>query len=162
MATNNPTPRPPPASNNSHHLPPKAPQTTATRSLQEHLALTSSARSRTHTPSSSSIGNGSINGSSVASDSSREGLRREVLRRRQSLTSSEFTFLQGIVANGTEVEVQLVQQKLCDPSLCFDVNDDDDDNTHDNEEEDTVEQEQAKAAAASQSSGLTQDSHVHG
>ena len=72
---------------------------------------------------------------SVASDTSREGLRREVLRRSHSLTTSEYNFLQGIVANGTEVEVMLVQQKLKDPSLCFDLNadapmdgDDDDDN----------------------------------
>ena len=58
----------------------------------------------------------------MASDTSREGLRREVLRRSHSLTLSEYNFLQGIVANGTEVEVLLVQKRLQDPSLCFDVN----------------------------------------
>jgi hypothetical protein len=60
--------------------------------------------------------------SSIASDSSRDSLRREVNRRRQSITPSEYNFIQNIVTSGTEVEVLLVQQKLCDPSLGFDVN----------------------------------------
>jgi len=72
----------------------------------------------------------------VATQESRLSLHQEVLRRRKSLTSSELNFLQGIIANGTEVEVQLVQRKLTDPSLCFDVDDDDDNDIEEEQEED--------------------------
>ena len=139
MATNIPTMRPSSANQNNssksnHNLPPKAPMTSSSRSLQEHLTITRPPRVQ----HKASIGSVASSVASTASDASRHSLHREVLRRRQSLTTSEYNFLQGIVANGTEVEVLLVQKKLCDPSLCFDVNDDESNNDNDNDN-DTIE-----------------------
>ena len=124
-ATNNHKARPPP-------LPPKAPfaATSAPRSLQEHLQMTKPKPAAQRGQSASSI-------VSAASDSSRDCLRREMNRRRQSLTTSEYNFLQDIAANGTEIEVTLAEKRLQDPSLGFDVTEEPEEEgalKHENEE----------------------------
>ncbi|CAB9517400.1 Oxidation resistance protein 1 [Seminavis robusta] len=104
-------------------LPPKVPLASHNPPLADHLTRSTAALAAIATTPTQRVASFGSN-VSAASDSSRDGLRREISRRRRSFTSSEFNFLQGIVANGTEVEVLLVQQKLNDPSLGFDAQDD--------------------------------------
>eukprot|EP00526_Cylindrotheca_closterium_P001659 CAMPEP_0113660458 /NCGR_PEP_ID=MMETSP0017_2-20120614/32911_1 /TAXON_ID=2856 /ORGANISM="Cylindrotheca closterium" /LENGTH=1135 /DNA_ID=CAMNT_0000575095 /DNA_START=78 /DNA_END=3481 /DNA_ORIENTATION=+ /assembly_acc=CAM_ASM_000147 len=56
----------------------------------------------------------------IASTSSREGLKRQVERRRMTLTVPERNFLDHLCVHGNEVEVQLAYERLGDEDLFFD------------------------------------------
>ncbi|KAL3939015.1 MAG: hypothetical protein SGBAC_006180 [Bacillariaceae sp.] len=56
----------------------------------------------------------------VASHTSREGLKKQVERRRMTLTVPERNFLDHLCVHGNEVEVQLAYERLGDEDLFFD------------------------------------------
>jgi len=53
------------------------------------------------------------------SESSRDGLRRQLVKRRQSLTPRETAFLEELCVRGNEIEVQIATENLQDEQLFF-------------------------------------------
>ena len=53
------------------------------------------------------------------SEASRDGLRRQLHKRRQTLTATETAFLEELCVRGNEIEVQIATEKLQDEELFF-------------------------------------------
>lgn len=64
-------------------------------------------------------GERSISVTSLKSDSSRDGLRRDVNRLKRSLTPNEKSFLEFLMRNGHDSEIDVARQKLNDTSVFF-------------------------------------------
>jgi TLD len=62
----------------------------------------------------------SVTSAISSSQASRESLRQEVARRRNTLTRAELEFLERLTVEGTNIEVELAMQTLADDDLFFD------------------------------------------